>query len=500
MATDDDAFDGSEATADGSVRVMIDFADANAASPKQQPNPEAQKMALAVVDVVELRQSLSLLGDRPDPNTVQEALQALAAIDAALANQLDSIIFAAAPSEEAADFEQWRASQANKEAEVREAAEEAKVPFQSIIELDAIHQIYEDKLREAEAALEGGSDDSPLESDAKEQADEGAMRALQEALEKSSDDLNLSGRLLPHLPELIGKLSSLKTLDLSNNSLEILPDSIAGLVNLLVLNLHANRLKALPDSIGLLPNLNVLNVSANQLRTIPESIMGCSVLKELDAGFNEIEYLAISFGLGLSNLEKLSLQLNKLTTLPPSICEVKSLKYLDLHLNKLRQLPKAIGNLINLQVLNASSNFKDLTFLPDSIGDLISLIDLDLSFNQLRDLPVSLGRLQNLKSLKLDENPLVDPPWQVIEQGHQAIMDYLLQRWRTSLMSSEASANQEENRQSWSSWMPAFTKGNNLGDWVPNVRGISEYFGNPTRKWWGSDGHQPADDYLEQQL
>lgn len=154
----------------------------------------------------------------------------------------------------------------------------------------------------------------------------------------------------------------------------------------------------------------------------------CSKLVELSATFNQLETLPVNFGPRLHHLRKLYLQLNNLVGLPPSIGELQSLQLLDLHSNKLTNLPSTLGRLTALETLDVSRNFNTLCVLPDALGDLVSLTFLDVSFNQIRELPSSLGKLKSLKRLKLDQNPLVVPPKNVVQHSHEAIMAYLLDR------------------------------------------------------------------------
>jgi len=231
---------------------------------------------------------------------------------------------------------------------------------------------------------------------------------------------------------------------------------------------------------------------------------------ELIANFNQVELWPSDFGFQLINLQTLCLQLNKITSLPPSIGELRLLRVLDVHFNKLRGLPATIGNLTNLALLDVSSNFHDFVALPDSIGDLVSLTELDLSFNQIHELPLSMGRLTNLTKLKLDENPLVVPPLEVVEQGFEAVMAHMAMLWTESL--------KPENEKSFSrsatfpgasqspdaavGWLPV------LNNWLSKVQigGISSIFGG--NAWPQSPTSQPKtpkatdddDSYLEQQL
>lgn len=195
-------------------------------------------------------------------------------------------------------------------------------------------------------------------------------------------------------------------------------------------------------------------------------------------------------GYGLVNLEKLSIHLNKIRFLPPSIGEMGSLRYLDVHFNELHGLPHTIGKLTNLEYLNISSNFNDMTGLPETVSDLVNLQELDLSNNQIRALPYTFGRLEKLTKLNLDQNPIIVPPLEVVNQGVEAAMEYMAKRW-LELIEEEQQKNMVEtqNPQAQTGWL---AWGASLLNNVAGVSGsVAEYFG--ARK-------APRDPWLDQQL
>ena len=77
----------------------------------------------------------------------------------------------------------------------------------------------------------------------------------------------------------------------------------------------------------------------------------------------------------------------------------------------------------NLQILSLSSN--KIEKLPESFTQLKNLSELDLRYNKLKELLESFGELQNLSKLYLYGNPLENPPLNIIEQGINAIRNYL---------------------------------------------------------------------------
>lgn len=179
--------------------------------------------------------------------------------------------------------------------------------------------------------------------------------------------------------------------------------------------------------------------------------------------------LPTNIAYGLVNLEKLSIHLNKIRFLPLSIGEMKSLRYLDVHFNELHGLPQSIGKLTNLEYLNISSNFNDMTQLPETVGGLVNLRELDLSNNQIRALPYAFCRLEKLTKLNLDQNPIIVPPLEVLNQGVEAMKEFMAKRWLEHI-DEERQKNMAEtqNQQAQTGWL---AWGASL---LNNVAGVSE--------------------------
>ncbi|KAL8457958.1 hypothetical protein ACS0TY_035724 [Phlomoides rotata] len=432
------------------------------------------EMRRAVTDVAQTRSALQTLGTRPDHETVDTARLKLSEFDAHSSKTSEDII------------------------------EDYKV-FKAVIALDEMHEAYERMLSEAERRLEkiyeaavAGeelNEDEEEESGrdlGEEEMNEEVMGILKDAESgKVIEKVDLSGRKLRIFPEAFGKLKTLIVLNMSNNQLEVIPDSIAGLENLEELNLSGNILVSLPDSIGLLFKLKFLNVSGNRLTSLPDSISQCRSLKALDVSFNKLTYLPTNIGFELVNLERLSIHLNKIRSLPTSIGEMKSLRFLDAHFNELSGLPHSIGKLTNLEIMNLSSNFSDLTELPESVSDLICLKELDVSNNQIHALPNTFGRLMNLTKLNVEQNPLVIPPKEVVNQGIVAVKAYMAKRWDDLLEEEEKMNN--SNVVETPTLAGILTRSTSwLTDVVSNLGGtVSGYLGTPKSN---------DDSYLNQQL
>ncbi|PKI52641.1 hypothetical protein CRG98_026981 [Punica granatum] len=206
------------------------------------------------------------------------------------------------------------------------------------------------------------------------------------------ETVDLSGRNLESLvPSPSLNLRIIYKLDLSNNNLQMIPESlIARMLNLVVLDLHSNQLRALPNSIGCLSKLKVLNLAGNNLELLPKTIENCS-------------------------------------------------------LNWLQALPEDLENLTDLQVLNVSQNFHHLTSLPYSIGLLLSLVELNASYNNIRALPDSMGCLGKLRKLRIEGNPLVSPPMEVVRQGVEEVKMYLSEK----MNNNHISPRKKTNKKTW---------------------------------------------------
>jgi internalin A len=193
-------------------------------------------------------------------------------------------------------------------------------------------------------------------------------------------------------------------LDLAYLGLTELPPEIGQLSNLILLMANTNQLTNLPPEIGLLGNLQGLSLQGNQLTTLPPEIGQ------------------------LSELQWLYLDTNRLATLPSEIGQLTQLQRLWLSDNHLTAFPSELWQLSNLQHLSIGDN--ELTALPSEIVQLNNLCMLDVRNNNLRHLPTTLGKLNTLIQgewcgLYLDNNPLISPPPEVVEQGTAAVLDYL---------------------------------------------------------------------------
>ncbi len=192
------------------------------------------------------------------------------------------------------------------------------------------------------------------------------------------------------------------------------------------LDLKFIELDTIPPEIGQLNNLVFLEASVNALTDLPAELGQLSNLYNLDLYYNKLSILPAEIG-QLSDLQKLNLGSNQLTQLPPELGQLTKLHKLWVGINQLTDIPSELGQLSNLYTLSLNNN--QLVSLPLEIGQLENLCQLDLSNNKLEYLPSELGQLTKLADngcyLKLDGNPLISPPPEVIKQGTPAVLDYL---------------------------------------------------------------------------
>jgi CCR4-NOT transcription complex subunit 6 len=121
----------------------------------------------------------------------------------------------------------------------------------------------------------------------------------------------------------------------------------------------------------------------------------------------------------------------KLRFLSPAIALYSNLTELYLNNNQLTFLPEALFySLTKLKHLDISSNL--FTRLPEGISNLINLRVLNIQKNPIKELPLSMGKLFRLENLLLDAPLILQPPQEVVQQGTQAIVQYLREKMPVS--------------------------------------------------------------------
>lgn len=105
----------------------------------------------------------------------------------------------------------------------------------------------------------------------------------------------------------------------------------------------------------------------------------------------------------LKNLRVLNISNNAVDEIPDTIAFLSKLKALNVSQNKLVQLPASIGSLPKLVIIIANNN--NLKSLPREFIHLVNLISLNVSSNPLKSLPAEIATLKSLRKLLTDECP-----------------------------------------------------------------------------------------------
>ncbi|KAG0430309.1 hypothetical protein HPB47_022798, partial [Ixodes persulcatus] len=256
-------------------------------------------------------------------------------------------------------------------------------------------------------------------------------------LARKSGQLNLTGRGMIEVPEIVWNINNLTeeerqglsvSLDhcdgdrwwdqadltklyLSSNQLTVLSPDIERLQALNILEVNDNQLCGLPETIGKLGQLSKLNISRNKIESLPDSFFELKELRQLIGHHNSISELSDDIS-NLSLMEMMDLSNNRLSSLPATIGFLSRLTNLNLSHNNLTELPPEMGSMNALQVLDVSVN--KLRSLPEPVGSLCHLEQLFVQQNELSALPPFSG-CGKLKELHAGSNGIQELPIEVIE-------------------------------------------------------------------------------------
>ena len=253
-------------------------------------------------------------------------------------------------------------------------------------------------------------------------------------ISRSLKELSLRNINLKSLPTALFEFEFLEELDISNNQIEEIPATVQKFKNLKTLKISNNLLKNLPPNIASLQKLEVIDCSFNQLGKFPATILKLKQLRELKIHFNDIGKIPKEIQY-LSKLEKLHLTNANLTSIPEEIGELRNLKVLlignleeidveeeqvalfkdrkESQQNTIKQLPIAISQLTELEILHLTNLKLSLSNLPD--------------LSAFKNLKTNESKKPSEKGLSLRGNPEIDISDEMFDRPPKDLIEYLLQ-------------------------------------------------------------------------
>lgn len=218
------------------------------------------------------------------------------------------------------------------------------------------------------------------------------------------------------VPRSLARCTRLEVLDLSNNHFsDMFPSWLGNLPQFAVLILRSNKFIG-PIESPKFHFLRILDISYNGFSgKLPLQLFGdCSEQEladypayfQINSTFNSWSYETYTYSTTMTNKGT-----NRFYE------KVRELfKVIDMSSNKfVGEIPKSVGNLTGLQLLNLSNNLLN-GHIPPSLGDLIELEAMDLSRNKLAgEIPQQLTKLTLLAVFNVSYNHLTGP----VPQGKQ---------------------------------------------------------------------------------
>ncbi len=218
---------------------------------------------------------------------------------------------------------------------------------------------------------------------------------------------------------------NLMYLDLSHNNITDIKQ-LENYKNLTRLSLSLNSITDI-NSIATIINLTSLSLIGNQISDI-KSIKNLTNLESLRISNNQIP--DISPIKNLTNLKSLWINHNQISDIK-SIKNLAKIKSLTVNHNQISDI-SSLKNLTNLESLRINHNqISDIS----SLKNLTNLTTLNLRDNKIQDispilplikkgLKVSMEDRFKSNTINLFNNPISNPPLEIIQQGNEAILSY----------------------------------------------------------------------------
>lgn len=268
------------------------------------------------------------------------------------------------------------------------------------------------------------------------------FRKLVEAKDTNITELDLTGSYLNEIPQELTMLTKLTKLVLDRNPNIEDFSSLSKLENLTYLSLNKNQIEDV-TFLKHLTQLKHLHLINNRIKDI-QPLFNLSNLEVLDLDHNPIQgYLGIN---KLLNLTSLYLAFNDIKDLSP-FKDLQNLKLLWLertgveditplaHLTSLEKLLLHDNNVENISALSELKKLRILTLNNNHIKDLSPIVHVIEQENVPPNLIQKLSEEdihrevdKSLMSINLANNPLSNPPIEVVNRGKQAILTYFAEK------------------------------------------------------------------------
>lgn len=179
--------------------------------------------------------------------------------------------------------------------------------------------------------------------------------------------LSLANNRLQCFPDEITFLVQLKWVNLSGNVIPEIPESVQRIRYLEVLWCNNARVERIDEGIGFCYHLNTLGLRGNLIKTVPNSLAQLTSLTWLTLENNHIDALPRSMA-GLANLTHLNVQNNCIKVVPDFLDKLRSLKYVFLNSNRI--------NSVHLMDLYHTNHVKvlDLNYNPFPDENIIPML------------------------------------------------------------------------------------------------------------------------------
>jgi Leucine-rich repeat (LRR) protein len=116
----------------------------------------------------------------------------------------------------------------------------------------------------------------------------------------------------------------------------------------------------------------VSNVCAQEFQSIADALKNAEYVSDISINSKSDVKLFDKNVKKFKSVTSISIQGDEITSFPKSICTLKNLQQLYIHETGIKELPKEIGKLLSLEIIDISGNSEyggvSITRLPNEIG------------------------------------------------------------------------------------------------------------------------------------